>query len=86
MGRRNDRIMSDMVYPPDGKIYLLSELNQRNANISDLIDACVAKDRKIAELEARLKQYEDRGPDPQPKAALPVTNGSAEPAVTGERT
>ena len=81
--------MSEMVYPAGGSIYLLAELNQRNANISDLIDACVAKDRKIAEQAQRIAQLEaelaNRSPDPEPQKAIPSTNGRAKPAVAGER-
>jgi|GEM_PF-5245841 len=81
--------MSDMVYPAAGSIYLLAELNQRNANISDLIDNCVAKDRKIAEQAKRIAELEaelaNRSPDPKPQAAVSVTNGSAKPAGAGER-
>ena len=41
-------------YPKSGHLYLLNELNKANENIMCLIDLCVQKDQRLAELEALI--------------------------------
>ena len=42
-------------YPKSGHLYLLNELNKANENIILLlIDLCVQKDQRLAELEALI--------------------------------
>jgi hypothetical protein len=41
-------------YPKAGYLYLLNQLQKADENIMCLINLCVEKDQKIAELEANL--------------------------------
>lgn len=43
-----------VMYPKSGTIYLMSELQRLNESVAALIDACVYKDQRIAQLEAQL--------------------------------
>ena len=43
-------------YPKSGHLYLLNELNKANENIMCLIDLCVQKDQRLAELEALIAE------------------------------
>jgi hypothetical protein len=46
--------LGNVHYPKAGYLYLLNRLQKADEDIMCLINICVAKDQKIAELEAKL--------------------------------
>lgn len=47
-----------LMYPKSGPVFLLGEVQRLTANVADMIDACVAKDQRIAALEAELAKLQ----------------------------
>lgn len=59
-----DQPQPGLLYPKSGAIFLLSEVQRLTANVSDLVDACVRKDQRIAELEAEVAKLQTPSPAP----------------------
>jgi dihydroxyacetone kinase DhaKLM complex PTS-EIIA-like component DhaM len=47
-----------MMYPKSAGIYLMSRVQELTANVADLITELVARDAKIAAMEARIAELE----------------------------
>jgi hypothetical protein len=47
-----------MMYPKSSGIYLMSRVQELTANVADLINELVARDARIAAMEARIAELE----------------------------
>ncbi len=50
-----------LMYPKSSGLYLMSRVQELTANVADLINELVARDARIAVLEARIAELESSG-------------------------